>query len=82
MHLVTDELLVEGKAGCYVNRCEKCGILFYEVPVWEGPFYGDDVQNETEGDFPEHIKGARDLWRERGVAYGGGRSGGSCGRSR
>jgi hypothetical protein len=42
-HLVTDELLAEGKGGCYVMDVN----TERNNPAWTGPFYGDDIQEET-----------------------------------
>lgn len=57
MHLVTDELLGEGRAGCYINRSDD---LFWETPRWEGPYYGEEIEYQTFKDIPEDMKRGRD----------------------
>lgn len=44
-HLVTDELIKQGRGGCYLMVR---GSL-REDPVWEGPFYGKEVLEQRYG---------------------------------
>jgi hypothetical protein len=62
MHLVTDELLAEGKSGCYINRSDD---LFWEEPRWEGPYCGDEVEYEIFKDIPEDKKRGGEMWKQR-----------------
>lgn len=44
-HLVTDELIKQGRGGCYLMvRGSRPG-----DPVWEGPFYGKEVMEQRNG---------------------------------
>jgi hypothetical protein len=56
---VTDELLAEGQAGCYLNGNNKGVNCREEEPRWTGPFYGDEIRRETYKDLPEYMKGTR-----------------------
>jgi hypothetical protein len=71
-HLVTDELIQQGRGGCYLMARGSTR----EDPVWEGPFYGKEVVEWRDGvgapgpSLPDrgHMAGGRAL-RQFGRRY-------------
>jgi hypothetical protein len=71
-HLVTDELIQQGRGGCYLMARGSTR----EDPVWEGPFYGKEVVEWRDGvgapgpSLPDrgHMAGGRGL-RQFGRRY-------------
>lgn len=52
-HIVTDELLAERRGGCYSSSAASGRTK----PVWEGPFYGEDILKHMWNGF-----GSRQAW--------------------
>jgi hypothetical protein len=57
-HMVTDELLAEGKGGCY-SMNPKFGTA--ENPIWEGPLYGKEILEHMWG--PGGKRPSNWVWR-------------------